>query len=79
MNRWKIVGAVTLLFLALLAFTIVESCRRVNQPQRAEEDPETLDARVMPRTPSDAAAPSGSRALPMQQVAVRMGDERFGG
>lgn len=73
MNRWKIVGIASLLFLILLAFTIVDSCRRVNEPQRAEEDPETLDSQVHPSTvPSDT--PASVRRTPhlpsMQQIAV---------
>lgn len=73
MSRWKIVGIASLLFLILLAFTIVQSCRRVNEPQRAEEDPETLDTRVRPSTvPSNV--PASVRRVPhlpsMQQIAV---------
>lgn len=71
--RWKVAGIVTLLFLVLLAFTIVQSCRRVNEPQRAEEDPETLDTRVRPSIgPSDL--PPSVQFTPnlpsMEQVAV---------
>ena len=79
MNRWKIAGAISLLFLALLAFTIIQSCRRVNQPQRAEEDPETLDTRATPPAPSDTGALSmsvPSALASMQQITVRGRNKR---
>lgn len=55
MNRWKIAGAVTVLFLALVTFTLVQSCHRTDQPQRAEEDPETLDTRGISPAPDDTS------------------------
>lgn len=47
MSRWKIVGVISLLFLLLFAFVVIESCRRVNEPQRAEEAPEDLQSHVV--------------------------------
>jgi len=63
---------VTLLFLALLAFTIVDSCRRVDEPTRMEEDPETLDTPEdsATRSPTPSSSPAVLRLTPMQQVAV---------
>lgn len=80
MNRWNVVGAVTLLFLVLLAFTIIQSCRRPNQPQRAEEDPETLDTRMMLPTAPGSDIPRLNQlapVLPAQQIAVRVRDQRI--
>jgi hypothetical protein len=71
MSRWRIAGIVTLLFLTLLAFTIVDSCRQVNEPTRMEEDPETLDmpedSATRSSTPSSTAV---LRVAPLQQVTV---------
>lgn len=55
MDRWKVVGLITVVVLLVFTFTIVQSCHEAERPRDEGDAPDDLQSHVEPANPDRLA------------------------